>query len=60
MSILGVLQIWYQSKGFKGHYELSSVYELIIKVCMSYIGPVKRVIDCKFIYMGIYGGTIFI
>ena len=22
ISILGALQIWYQSKGFKGHYEL--------------------------------------
>ena len=26
---------------FKGHCELSSVYELAIKVCMSCVGPVK-------------------
>ena len=41
IGILGALQIWYQSQGFKGHCELSSVYELAIKVCMSYVRPVK-------------------
>ena len=51
----------------KGHCELSSVYEVAIKVCMSYVKELLLIssyvwayIAYKFICMGIYGKTIFI